>query len=106
MSRRQRTVRVALVGGPMYDPLYETIPAFERESGLTVEIAARLPHPELNAYVKDAFESGDADLDLLSTHTKYAPSQAQWLSPLDERAELDAEQVGNLLPRAAELSRI
>ena len=60
----------------MYDPLYEAIPAFERDSGVAVEIVAQLPHPELNEFVGRAFESGAGDLDLLSTHTKYAPSQA------------------------------
>jgi multiple sugar transport system substrate-binding protein len=40
-------------------------------------------------------------VDLLSTHTKYAPSQAQWLAPLD--ASFDDP---DLHPRAAELSRL
>jgi multiple sugar transport system substrate-binding protein len=88
-------VRVALVGGPMYDPLYEAIPAFERESGVRVVVAAKLAHPELNAWVRQAFTSGGADVDLLSTHTKYAPSQAQWLDPLDDS-----------MPRPLELARI
>ena len=94
-------VRVALVGGPMYDGVYDTIGGFERETGLHVDVVARLPHPELNAYIKKTFESGGADLDLISTHTKYAPSQAQWLQPLDE--EFDT---ADILPRALELSRI
>jgi multiple sugar transport system substrate-binding protein len=101
MANRSDAVRVALVGGPMYDPLYETIPEFERATGLRVEVVARLPHPELNAFVKQTFESGDHDLDLLSTHTKYAPSQAQWLAPLD--ASFDDP---DLLSRPAELSRL
>ena len=94
-------VRVALVGGPMYDPLYERIPEFERATGLAVDIVARLPHPELNSFVKQSFESGDGDLDLLSTHTKYAPSQAQWLATLDSSFD-DSD----LLSRPAELSRL
>jgi multiple sugar transport system substrate-binding protein len=97
-------VRALLVGGPMYDPLYDAIPAFERASGLSVEIVDRLPHPELNAYVRRAFESGDPGIDLLSTHTKYAPSQAQWLIPLD--AVIDADTVADLLPRPLELSTV
>jgi multiple sugar transport system substrate-binding protein len=101
MAGRSDLVRVALVGGPMYDALYATLPEFERATGLRVDVVARLPHPELNAFVKQAFESGDADLDLLSTHTKYAPSQARWLAPLD--ADFDGV---DLLPRAAELSRL
>ena len=62
----------------MYDPLYDAIPAFDAPHRYRVEIVAQLPHPELNAFVKHAFESG-RPLDLISTHTKYAPSQAQWL---------------------------
>src|SRR5687767_5129204 len=96
-------VRVALVGGPMYDQLYDVIPAFERASGLRVEIVAQLPHPELNAFVKEAFESGVA-LDALSTHTKYAPSQSYWLRAIDDL--MPDELVRDLLPRPAALSRI
>jgi multiple sugar transport system substrate-binding protein len=88
----------------MYDPLYEALPAFERQSGLQVEIVVRLPHPELNAWVKRSFESGDPDIDLLSTHSKYAPSQAPWLMPLDEH--VPAEHLADLLPRPAALARI
>jgi multiple sugar transport system substrate-binding protein len=100
---RRSTVRVALVGGPMYDPLYGAIAEFERQAGLSVEVMAQLPHPELNAFIKATFESG-GDIDLLSTHTKYAPSQAQWLSPLDD--DLTGADAADLLPRAAELSRL
>jgi len=85
----------------MYDPLYAAIPAFEAETGLRVDVVARLPHPELNAFVRQAFTGGNADLDLISTHTKYAPSQAQWLAPLDTRHD-----GSDLLPRPLELSRI
>jgi multiple sugar transport system substrate-binding protein len=88
----------------MYDPLYGAIPQFTRERGVDVEVVVRLPHPELNAYVKGAFESGVPDIDLLSTHTKYAPSQAQWLAPLDQ--VIDTEHLADLLPRPAALSRI
>jgi multiple sugar transport system substrate-binding protein len=101
---RHKTIRAALVGGPMYDPLYSAIPEFERETGLEVDVVVRLPHPELNAWVKRTFEQGAADIDLLSTHTKYAPSQAQWLTPLDN--VLAQEHVDDLLPRTAALSRI
>jgi multiple sugar transport system substrate-binding protein len=101
---RDRTVRALFVGGPMYDGLYARIPAFERETGHRVEIVDRLPHPELNARVKRDFAAGRADLDLLSTHTKYAPSQAQWLSPLDD--VVDSSNLQDLLPRPAELARV
>ena len=97
-------VRVALVGGPMYDPLYETMPAFEAATGVRVDIVARLPHPQLNAFVKECFTSPSPGLDLFSTHTKYAPSQAQWLSPIDD--DVSAAALADVLPRPAELARI
>jgi multiple sugar transport system substrate-binding protein len=87
----------------MYNSLYAAIAEFERAANVRVEVVAQLPHPELNAFVKDAFESG-ARLDIISTHTKYAPSQAQWLSGLDE--VMPSELVSDLLPRPAELSRV
>ena len=103
-SARSRVVKVALVGGPMYDGLYQSFPEFSRRSGFEVEVVFRAPHPELNAWVRSSFENGDPDVDLLSTHTKYAPSQVQWLLPLDGR--LEPAEVGDLLARPAELARI
>ena len=97
------TVRIALVGGPMYDQLYNAIPDVERASGIRVDVVAQLPHPELNAFVKNAFESG-VSLDAISTHTKYAPSQAHWLRAIDD--VMPDDLVRDLLPRPAELSRI
>jgi len=87
----------------MYDSLYDRIPAFERATGLRVEVIDRLPHPELNARVKREFESGSPDIDLISTHTKYAPSQGAWLSPLDADV---ADEVHDFLPQPRELARI
>jgi multiple sugar transport system substrate-binding protein len=104
MSDSGKVVRAALVGGPMYDPLYEAISAFEAGSGYRVEVIARLPHPELNAFVKDAFERETSHIDVLSTHTKYAPSQAEWLAPLDTLLTDDDQR--DLLDRPRELSRI
>jgi multiple sugar transport system substrate-binding protein len=88
----------------MYDPLYEALPHFVQDTGLRVDVVVRLPHPELNAWVARTFAAGDPDVDLLSTHTKYAPSQAQWLSPLDDA--IDEEDLADLLARPAALSRI
>jgi multiple sugar transport system substrate-binding protein len=97
-------LRAALIGGPMYDPLYDAIPGFTRDTGIPVEIVVRLPHPELNAWVASNFAAGNPGVDVLSTHTKYAPSQAQWLQPLDE--VIAPEHEADLLPRGAALARI
>ena len=68
-------LRVALVGGPMYDGLYSMLPA-------DAEIVVHADHPTLNRAVAEMLAAGER-IDVLSTHSKYAPSQAEWLRPLD-----------------------
>ena len=97
-------LRVLLIGGPMYDPLYSRFEDFEEQEGIDVEVAATLPHPELNERIEEEFGSGEAYYDLISTHIKYAPSQARWLSPLDE--DLDDEHLRHFSPLTLELARI
>ncbi len=97
-------LRVLLIGGPMYDPLYSRLAGFEEQEGVDVEVVASPPHPELNERIDEEFGSGAASYDLISTHTKYAPSQAQWLSPLD--GDLDEENLQHFTPRTLELARI
>jgi multiple sugar transport system substrate-binding protein len=67
----------------MYDPLYSRFEDFEEQEGTGIEAVVAPSHPELNARINREFGSGEASYDLISTHTKYAPSQARWLSPLD-----------------------
>jgi multiple sugar transport system substrate-binding protein len=83
-------LRVALVGGPMYDALYRVL-------GDEVEIVVHADHPTLNRRVAELLDAGER-IDVLSTHSKYAPSQAQWLCPLDV-------DVTALAPKAVELCR-
>lgn len=67
-------LRVALVGGPMYDHLYDVLG--------DVEVVVHADHPTLNREVAALLSRGER-IDVLSTHSKYAPSQRQWLTPLD-----------------------
>ncbi len=89
-------LRLALVGGPMYDGLYEAMGLFDDPG---IDIVVHEDHPTLNRAVADLLSNGGA-LDVISTHSKYAPSQRSWLQPLDERVD-----VGSLAPRAVELCR-
>ena len=75
----ERRVRLALIAGGMYDQLYACLPDFERETGVSVSIDFRGTHPELNAHLA----SRQPPYDLVSTHTKYAPSQRRFLMPLE-----------------------
>src|SRR5215207_9850251 len=104
MSETDATLRILLVGGPMYDPLYSRLKAFEDREEISVEVVATLPHPDLNQRIEEEFSSGTATYDLISTHTKYAPSQKQWLTPLDH--DLDESELENFTPRTLELARI
>jgi multiple sugar transport system substrate-binding protein len=83
-------LKVALVGGPMYDHLYDAL-------GRNVEVVVHADHPTLNHEVHHRLEIGER-IDVLSTHSKYAPSQRQWLTPLD----LDTS---SLAPAAVDLCR-
>ena len=97
-------LNLALVGGPMYDPLYELLPEFEKKTGRCVHVAARLVHPELNAHLEELYRAGQGGYDLVSTHNKYAPSQKHFLRPLDDwfrEAELN-----EFFPSVLEMSRV
>ena len=82
------TFRVALVGGPMYDRLYDALGE--------VEIVVHADHPTLNRQVARMLAAGER-IDVLATHSKYAPSQSQWLHPLDDLVA--AAMVAPLAPR-------
>lgn len=88
----------------MYDPLYSRLPEFEKETGVRVEAVVAPTHPDLNEKIEWEFGSGEARYDLISTHTKYAPSQKQWLTPLDE--DLPSSELEPFSERPLELARI
>ena len=85
-----KSLKALLVGGPMYDPLSTRLAEFEEIQGLRVETVVAPTHPDLNEQIEAEFASGAASYDLISTHTKYAPSQRQWLTPALEDTEAPA----------------
>ncbi len=100
----ERSLQVLLVGGPMYDPLYARLREFEQETGWQVRVVAALPHPALNARIAGEFSAGRAAYDVISTHTKYAPSQCQWLTPLD--ADLTRDELAGFNSHVLDLARM
>lgn len=97
-----KPLRALLVGGPSYEPLYRTLGDFTRRSGIPVETVVTRDHPELNARIAREYAQGTATYDLISTHTKYAPGQQAWLTPLPElETELD-----DFMPAAVQLAKI
>lgn len=94
-----KALRVALVSGPMYDGLYRRLPEFEKATGLAVEIGFTGDHPALNEHLA----AHGATYDLVSTHSKYAPSQAAFLRPLDGLVAPD--DLARFAPSAVETMR-
>jgi multiple sugar transport system substrate-binding protein len=67
------TLRVKLIGGAQYEPLYATIAEWEAMTGATVEILSRKNHFELDREIKQDIAAGTLDWCVGSNHTSFAP---------------------------------
>src|SRR5215210_2421530 len=88
-ARMNNELQIALISGPAYDPLYKCLPEFTQSTGIKVNVRFSGDHPAINSHLARLSE---APYDLVSTHTKYAPSQLGFLAPLGgvvDRASLD-----------------
>src|ERR1700751_5180842 len=94
-------IKVALIGGPMYEPLYDSLKEFGTKQHVAVEVGYQADHPTLNAHLDSSY---DPPYDLISTHTKYAPSQAHFLAPLQTLIQCD--ELADFYPRALELATV
>lgn len=94
-------LQVALICGPAYDPLYVCLTEFTAKTGIPVNIAFTGDHPSLNRHLASLAE---VPYDLVSTHTKYAPSQLAFLAPLDDA--VGPEILEDFVPLVAELASI
>src|SRR5438552_15825655 len=99
-----RELHVALISGPQYDRLAQLLPAFGRRHGYRVSVEVQLPHVELNARVAADLGTLHGAYDLISTHTKDAPSQAAHLRPPDELLAAVARQ--DLVARLGGFGRV
>ena len=94
-------ISAALIGGPMYDPLYRTLSDFTRAAGVEVEVGFQGDHPALNAHLAGL---ADVPYDLVSTHTKYAPAQTHFLAPLD--GLFSPAEVEDFIPLVLDLAHV
>lgn len=67
------TLRVKLIGGAQYEPLYATIARWEEATGASVEILSRKNHFELDREIKQDIAAGTLDWCVGSNHTSFAP---------------------------------
>src|SRR4051794_8052640 len=91
-----RRLRIALVGGPMYDHLYA------RLRSEAVEVVVHADHPTLNRRVAEMLAGGER-IAVLAPHSKYAPPQAP--CPPAPAPLLPPAALGPLAPRAVDLCR-
>jgi len=83
------TLRVKLIGGAQYEPLYTLIPQWEEATGAKVEILSRKSHFELDREMKQDIASGNIDYCVFSNHTNFAPQYDVMTQPLDGMIDAD-----------------
>jgi multiple sugar transport system substrate-binding protein len=99
-----KELHLALIGGPQYDGLLDMLPKFEKQTGYRLHVDVRLPHVELNERMAADLGTENGCYDLISTHTKYSPSQAEHLMPLDEF--VTPGELSDFVPRVLDLCKI
>lgn len=95
-------LRVALVDGDPYTPLYETLHAFTERTGLPVEVVVREPLAELLPRLRTELSAG-IPYDLISGHSHYTAGLAPLLLPLDDL--LSPEEISDFALLSAEMCR-
>jgi len=96
-----KSLQVALIAGPAYDPLYQSLQPFTDATGSSVNVQFRGDHPALNRHLASLSE---VPYDLVSTHTKYAPSQLGFLSSLD--GKIDAATLEDFVPMLVDMASV
>lgn len=96
-----KELKVALISGPAYDPLYTCLTEFTHSTGINVDVAFTGDHPALNHHLASLSE---VPYDLVSTHTKYAPSQLEFLAPLD--GLIDEAMLSDFVPLILKLAQV
>ena len=94
-------LQLALISGPAYDRLYASLPNFEASTGIRVHVTFTGDHPALNHHLAQLDE---VPYDLVSTHTKYAPSQLRFLAGLDDY--LLTSDLKDFVPLLLDLARV
>ena len=98
------TLRVKLIGGAQYEPLYATIAEWEAATGATVEILSRKNHFELDREIKQDIAAGTLDWCVGSNHTSFAPQYGNIYADLNDL--IDADTLAGFVPLVLEHSTV
>ena len=83
------TLRVKLIGGAQYEPLYAEIEKWESKTGAKVDILSRKNHFELDREIKQDIASGTLDWCVGSNHTSFAPQYGKIYRDLNTLIDKD-----------------
>lgn len=97
-------LRVKLIGGAQYEPLYAEIGAWEEMTGATVEILSRKNHFELDREIKQDIAAGTLDWCVGSNHTSFAPQYGNIYADLN--GLIDPDVLAEFVPRVLEHSTV
>ncbi len=98
------TLRVKLIGGAQYEPLYQEIPKWEAATGAKVEILSRKNHFELDREIKQDIAASTIDYCLASNHTSFAAQYGDIY--IDLREVLPGETLDGFVPLTLEHSTV
>lgn len=98
------TLRVKLIGGAQYEPLYAELSKWEEMTGATVEILSRKNHFELDREIKQDIAAGTLDWCVGSNHTSFAPQYGNIY--VDLRDHIDEETLAAFVPRVLDHSTV
>ncbi len=97
-------LRVKLIGGAQYEPLYAEIGKWEEMTGATVEILSRKNHFELDREIKQDIAAGTLNWCVGSNHTSFAPQYGNIYADLNDL--IDAEVLAEFTPLLLEHSTV
>jgi multiple sugar transport system substrate-binding protein len=98
------TLRVKLIGGAQYEPLYAEIGKWEEMTGARVEILSRKNHFELDREIKQDIAAGTLNWCVGSNHTSFAPQYGNIY--VDLKDLVPAEVLADFVPRVLEHSTV
>ncbi|MDD7970889.1 extracellular solute-binding protein [Roseinatronobacter alkalisoli] len=97
-------LRVKLIGGAQYEPLYAEIGKWEELTGATVEILSRKNHFELDREIKQDIAARTLNWCVGSNHTSFAPQYGNIYADLNDL--IDPEVLAGFTPLLLEHSTV
>jgi len=79
-----RVLRVKLIGGAQYEPLYTLIPEWEKRTGIKVDVLSRKNHFELDREIKQDIAANTINYCVASNHTSFAPQYGSIYTDLEK----------------------